>query len=84
MLIVLIPAVAKEHQSLSSVFTTFIKPADVGIDSSPYIFLLGLLISQYTITGYDASAHMVSISSTKLLYTLVTIFELITRSRFLA
>ncbi|XP_073388875.1 amino-acid permease BAT1 homolog isoform X2 [Physcomitrium patens] len=57
-LIVLIPAVAKEHQSLSSVFTTFIKPADVGIDSSPYIFLLGLLISQYTITGYDASAHM--------------------------
>ncbi|KAI3740679.1 hypothetical protein L2E82_31149 [Cichorium intybus] len=24
----------------------------------PYIFLIGLLMSQYTLTGYDASAHM--------------------------
>jgi amino acid transporter len=25
---------------------------------TPYIFLIGLLLAQYTITGYDASAHM--------------------------
>ena len=58
-LIVLIPAVATQRQTATSVFTTFNKPTGVGIDSSPYIFLLGLLMSQYTITGYDASAHMV-------------------------
>jgi amino acid permease (GABA permease) len=57
-LIVLIPAVATQRQTATSVFTTFNKPTGVGIDSSPYIFLLGLLMSQYTITGYDASAHM--------------------------
>ena len=32
--------------------------ADVGIASSGLIFLLGLLMSQFTLTGYDASAHM--------------------------
>jgi len=57
-LIVLIPAVATQRQTATNVFTTFNKPTGVGIDSSPYIFLLGLLMSQYTITGYDASAHM--------------------------
>jgi len=25
---------------------------------SPYIFLIGMLLAQYTLTGYDASAHM--------------------------
>ena len=25
---------------------------------TPYIFLIGLLLAQYTLTGYDASAHM--------------------------
>jgi amino acid transporter len=30
----------------------------VGIASSGLIFLLGLLMSQFTLTGYDASAHM--------------------------
>ena len=33
-------------------------PADVGIANSGLIFLLGLLMSQFTLTGYDASAHM--------------------------
>jgi hypothetical protein len=42
----------------------------VGIHSKPYIFLLGLLMSQYTITGYDASVHMVSASTyqTKMIF----------------
>ena len=61
MLIILIPAVAQQHQTAKFVFTSFDKQTDAtGIGSSPYIFLLGLLVSQYTITGYDASAHMVS------------------------
>ncbi|KAL8537414.1 hypothetical protein ACS0TY_012523 [Phlomoides rotata] len=29
-----------------------------GINNRFYIFVLGLLMSQYTLTGYDASAHM--------------------------
>ncbi|KAG0630375.1 hypothetical protein M758_1G174100 [Ceratodon purpureus] len=58
-LIILIPAVAHERQTFKAVFTTFNKPTEAtGISSSPYIFLLGLLVSQYTVTGYDASAHM--------------------------
>jgi len=63
-LIILIPSVAKERQTFKEVFTTFNKPEDIGISSSPYIFLLGLLMSQYTVTGYDASAHMVNTSIT--------------------
>lgn len=65
LLIILIPAVAQERQTFKSVFTTFNKPTEsTGISSSPYIFLLGLLVSQYTVTGYDASAHMVSTNGT--------------------
>lgn len=30
----------------------------MGIANSGLIFLLGLLMSQFTLTGYDASAHM--------------------------
>lgn len=55
---VLIPAVAVERQTASFVFTSFYKP-DLGISSSPYIFFLGLLMSQYALAGFDASAHMV-------------------------
>ncbi|EFN58316.1 hypothetical protein CHLNCDRAFT_142334, partial [Chlorella variabilis] len=55
--IVALLAVAPTHQSASYVFGHFNKP-DVGIASSGLIFLLGLLMSQFTLTGYDASAHM--------------------------
>lgn len=58
LLIVLIPAVATQRQTASSVFTAFNKP-DVGIHNNVYIFLLGLLMSQYNLSAYDASAHMV-------------------------
>ncbi|BBM98586.1 choline transport protein [Marchantia polymorpha subsp. ruderalis] len=57
-LMILIPLVATERQSATFVFTSFFKDASVGITSEPYIFLLGLLMSQYSISGYDASAHM--------------------------
>ncbi|CAN6469951.1 unnamed protein product [Victoria cruziana] len=57
-LMILIPAVATQRASAKYVFTHFNTDNDVGIQSKLYIFVLGLLMSQYTLTGYDASAHM--------------------------
>lgn len=50
-----------ERASAEFVFTHFNTENDVGIHSKLYIFVLGLLMSQYTLTGYDASVHMVII-----------------------
>ena len=44
------------HQSASFVFTHFVN--NTGWGSGFYVVLLGLLLAQYTFTGYDASAHM--------------------------
>lgn len=44
------------HQSASFVFTEFVN--NTGWGSGFYVALLGLLLAQYTFTGYDASAHM--------------------------
>ncbi|XP_015941967.1 amino-acid permease BAT1 homolog [Arachis duranensis] len=57
-LMILIPTVATERASAKFVFTHFNADNGAGISSKPYIFLLGLLMAQYTLTGYDASAHM--------------------------
>jgi amino acid permease (GABA permease) len=51
--------VPSHHQSLSFVFTKFVN--NTGFDFPGvgiYVFLIGLLLAQYTFTGYDASAHM--------------------------
>jgi amino acid permease (GABA permease) len=48
--------VPDRHQSTSFVFTEFVN--NTGWGSSFYVALLGLLLAQYTFTGYDASAHM--------------------------
>jgi len=52
--------VPDQHQSLSWTFTEFRN--DTGFDLTilglPYAFLVGLLMAQYTYTGYDASAHV--------------------------
>ena len=58
-LMIVIPVVATERASAKFVFTHFNTENDAGIHSKLYIFVLGLLMSQYTLTGYDASAHMV-------------------------
>lgn len=60
-LMILIPSVARETQTNKFVFTSN-RDTEVGIHSPPYLFLLGLLMSQYSISGFDASAHMVFIS----------------------
>src|SRR3954470_18091594 len=48
--------VPDRHQSASFVFTEFVN--NTGWGSTLYVALLGLLLAQYTFTGYDASAHM--------------------------
>ncbi|KAL5726581.1 Mitochondrial branched-chain amino acid (BCAA) aminotransferase [Ranunculus cassubicifolius] len=57
-LMILIPLVATEKADAKFVFTHFNTDNGDGIHSKPYIFVLGLLMSQYTLSGYDASAHM--------------------------
>ena len=57
LVIVLVLAIApSHHQSASFVFTHFVN--NTGWGSKFYVILLGLLLAQYTFTGYDASAHM--------------------------
>jgi len=57
LVIVLALAIApSHHQSASFVFTHFVN--NTGWGSKFYVVLLGLLLAQYTFTGYDASAHM--------------------------
>lgn len=48
--------VPAHHQSTSFVFTHFVNTTGWG--STVYVALLGLLLAQYTFTGFDASAHM--------------------------
>ncbi|XP_016434813.1 amino-acid permease BAT1 homolog isoform X2 [Nicotiana tabacum] len=57
-LMIVIPAVATERASPEFVFTNFNTENQDGINNYFYIFVLGLLMSQYTLTGYDASAYM--------------------------
>jgi amino acid permease (GABA permease) len=51
--LIIVPA---HHQPTSFVFGHFVN--NTGWGFAPYVFLLGLLNAQYTLTGFDASAHM--------------------------
>ncbi|URD75712.1 Amino acid permease [Musa troglodytarum] len=62
-LMIAIPAVATERASVKFVFTHFNTENTDGIHNKLYIFVLGLLMSQYTLTGYDASAHMLNLNA---------------------
>jgi amino acid permease (GABA permease) len=48
--------VPTHHSSASFVFTHLVN--STGFSSTIYAVLIGLLMAQYTFTGYDASAHM--------------------------
>jgi amino acid permease (GABA permease) len=48
--------VPSHHASLGFIFTKFKNESTLGVPI--YVFMLGLLMAQYTFTGYDASAHM--------------------------
>ena len=58
--------VPDEHRSFTSIFTDTVNATGWGGSPAPdtfgsivfwYVFLTGLLMAQYTITGFDASAH---------------------------
>jgi amino acid permease (GABA permease) len=55
-IVIVLAAVPAHHASASFVFTHFVN--NTGFHSSLYVVLIGLLMAQYTFTGYDASAHM--------------------------
>ena len=46
----------EKHQTVSWTLTGFHN--ETGWTFLPYVFLMGLLMAQYTFTGYDASAHV--------------------------
>jgi amino acid permease (GABA permease) len=48
--------IPSHHASLAFIFTKFKNESTLGVPI--YVFMLGLLMAQYTFTGYDASAHM--------------------------
>ena len=48
--------VPKHHQPLDWTFTAFVN--NTGWASPIYAVLIGLLMAQYTFTGFDASAHV--------------------------
>ncbi|KAF8914523.1 APC amino acid permease [Mucidula mucida] len=59
-LVIVILAKAPTHQSASFVFTEFIDGTGGWGDraSHAYVVVIGILMAQYTLTGFDASAHM--------------------------
>ena len=74
---ILIPSVATERASAKFVFTHFNTDNGEGINSKVYIFVLGLLMSQYTLTGYDASAHMVSLCLSLISFSVKPTFKVV-------
>src|SRR4051812_45052399 len=55
-IVAVLVVVPDRHQSLSWTFTHF--ENHTGWTAPVYVFLIGLLMAQYTYTGYDASAHV--------------------------
>ncbi|HXY42682.1 MAG TPA: amino acid permease, partial [Acidimicrobiales bacterium] len=52
-------AVPSHHASMATIFTKFDNVvSNTTLHAAFYVFMLGLLMAQYTFTGYDASAHM--------------------------
>jgi amino acid permease (GABA permease) len=51
--------VPQHHQGIGFIFTSFQNNTGASFaGSTVYVLLIGLLLAQYTLTGYDASAHM--------------------------
>src|ERR1022692_2294334 len=56
LIVTVLLAVPAHHASTSFVFTRLVN--ETGYHNRFYVFMIGLLLAQYTFTGYDASAHM--------------------------
>jgi amino acid transporter len=57
-IVVVLAIVPERHQSVGFVFGEVINNSGFPEGAILFVFGLGLLMAQYTITGYDASAHM--------------------------
>ncbi|ERN08756.1 hypothetical protein AMTRI_Chr11g99480 [Amborella trichopoda] len=58
-IVIMLPLVANTTQTASYVFTYFkTSPESTGIRSKPYAVILSFLVSQYSLYGYDAAAHL--------------------------
>ncbi|XP_020554813.1 amino-acid permease BAT1 homolog isoform X2 [Sesamum indicum] len=58
-IVIMLPLVALTRQPASYVFSSFeMAPDSTGISSKPYAAILALLVSQYSLYGYDAAAHL--------------------------
>lgn len=55
-IVAILAFVPDKHQSPGMVFGQFVN--NNGWSAAPYAFLIGLLMAQYTFTGFDASAHV--------------------------
>src|SRR3984957_19654879 len=56
LIVIVLLVVPAHHASTSFVFTRLVN--EPGFHNRFYVFMIGLLLAQYTFTGYDASAHM--------------------------
>nr|GMC66496.1 amino-acid permease BAT1 homolog [Ipomoea batatas] len=58
-IVIMLPLVAPTTQSASYVFTAFELGSDsTGVSSKVYATVLAFLVSQYSLYGYDAAAHL--------------------------
>ncbi|KAF3439275.1 hypothetical protein FNV43_RR17551 [Rhamnella rubrinervis] len=58
-IVIMLPLVARTTQSASYVFTKFDTSSELtGVSSKPYAVILSFLVSQYSLYGYDAAAHL--------------------------
>ncbi|KAF5960813.1 hypothetical protein HYC85_002022 [Camellia sinensis] len=58
-IVIMLPLVATTRQSASYVFTSFeLATESTGISNKVYAAILALLVSQYSLYGYDAAAHL--------------------------
>jgi amino acid transporter len=58
LIVVILVIVPTRHQSAAFVFGEVVNNSGFSGSSIWFVFGIGLLMSQYTVTGYDASAHM--------------------------
>jgi amino acid transporter len=58
LIVVILLIVPTEHQSVGFVFGEVVNNSGFSDSAIWFVFGLGLLMAQYTVTGYDASAHM--------------------------
>ncbi|KAL4596136.1 hypothetical protein ACB092_12G142500 [Castanea dentata] len=57
--IIMLPIVAQPTKPASYVFTHFeTSPESTGIQSKPYAIILSVLLSSYSLYGYDTAAHL--------------------------